>query len=123
MHELPIIKTIYKTVIKYAKDNNAEKVINVYLEIGVLRDFVPELLKKYWNYITEGDIAEGSNLLIREIPAVARCKKCKTEYQIDLNNIVNSNCPKCGCDTGELIKGRELYIYGIQINGKENNNE
>lgn len=115
MHELPIIKTIYKTVIDQATRENANKVLNVYLEIGELRDFIPDLLKKYWAYVTKDSIASESNLLIREIKAKAKCGKCGEEYYIDTLDVENSKCPKCGYDMGELIQGRELVIYGIQI--------
>lgn len=115
MHELPIIKTIYKTVIEHAEKENAKRIINVYLEIGELRDFIPELLKKYWTFVTKDSIASESNLLIREIKASAICGKCGSEYEIDTNAIDEAKCPKCGYDKGKLIHGRELIIYGIQV--------
>lgn len=119
MHELPIIKTVFRNVLEYANRENAEKVNKVYLEVGVLRDFVPELMKKYWAYIVKGSIAEGSTLLLRELPAVAKCGQCGEEYQLDVKDVYNNKCPKCGFDKGALIKGRELIIYSIEIKNKE----
>lgn len=115
MHELPIIKTVFKMVMEYAEKEKAKQINTVYLEIGELRDFVPDYLKKYWEYISIDTIAQDSKLLIREIKPVARCGKCKTEYEINTSDLYNNKCPKCGYDKGELIKGRELIIYSIEI--------
>ncbi|MCQ2086900.1 MAG: hydrogenase maturation nickel metallochaperone HypA [Bacilli bacterium] len=100
---------------EYAEKEHAKRVTTVYLEVGVLRDFIPEYLKKYWEYISTDTIADGSKLLIREIEAKARCGKCNTEYDINMEDLYNNKCPKCGYDKGELIKGRELIIYSIEI--------
>jgi len=121
MHELPITKSIFKSVIAKAESVGAKSVRMVALEIGVLRDFIPEFVQKYWNYITPGSIAEGSVIQIKEIDATASCGKCGTIYRIDTKNIQDSKCPECGYDYGTLITGRELKIVGIEIEScKEN---
>lgn len=115
MHELPLVKSIYNSVVKHAETNNAKKVTKVVLEIGVLRDFVPEIIQKYWDYISKGSITEGSLIIVDEIPASAECGKCHTLYPIDMNDVINSKCPICGYDSGTLITGKELKIRGIEI--------
>lgn len=119
MHELPITKSIFKSVIEKAQSVGAIAVRKVVLEIGVLRDFIPEFVQKYWDYITPGSIAEGSLVDIREIDATAKCGKCGTVYGIDTQNLEGAKCPECGYEFGTLVTGRELKIVGIEIESKK----
>lgn len=115
MHELPFAKSIFKSVISKAEANQAKAVTLTVIEVGVLRDFVPEIVQKYWNYVTKGSIAEGSVIEMREIPATVECKECQTVYEIDVQHLIASHCPKCGCQSGKMLTGRELRIIGIEI--------
>lgn len=118
MHELPLTKSIFKSVVSKAESVDAKKVTRVVLEVGVLRDFIPEFVQKYWDYITPGSLAEGSVIEVREIPALAACGKCGAEYIIDKDNINDSHCPECGYEYGRLISGSELKILAIEIEKK-----
>jgi len=115
MHELPITKSIFKTVVSRAEEAGAKSVRRVVLEIGILRDFIPEIIQKYWDYISKGSIAEGSKIEIREIEASAKCGKCGGVYRIGKNSISDAHCPECGYRFGELVSGSELRILGIEI--------
>jgi len=119
MHELPITKSIFKSVITKAESVNARSVKRVVLEIGILRDFIPEIVQKYWDYISPGSIAEGSRIEIRELNAVAACGRCGNEYTITKDRIATAHCPVCGYDRGQLIAGSELRIVGIEIEKNE----
>ncbi len=115
MHELPLVKSIYKTVINFAQKNGAQKVTRVVLEIGVVRDFIPEIVQKYWDYVSKDSMGQGSSIEIISIPATAKCGKCGTVYSIDTTNLIKSKCPKCKFDRGTLVTGNELKIKGVEI--------
>jgi len=115
MHELPIMKSIFKTVISRAEEVGAKSVNRVVLEIGILRDFIPSLMQKYWDFISPGSIAEGSKIEVREVNASAKCGECGYIYNIEKDNISNAHCPKCGNKFGELVSGSEMRIVGIEI--------
>lgn len=119
MHELPFAKSIFKTVLAKAQENNAKAVTLVALEVGALRDFVPEIVQKYWVYVTKNSLAEGSCIKMREIPATARCAACQCVYEVDTHHIMEAVCPQCGHDKGYMLTGRELRIVGIEIEPKE----
>lgn len=121
MHELPITKSLFKTVMLRAEKENASAVTRVVLEIGILRDFIPSIVQKYWDYISAGSIAQGSIIEIREVNATAQCSRCGATYEISRENLTSSRCPDCGCLTGRLMSGSELRILGIEI--KSNNKE
>ena len=39
------------------------------MQIGVLRDYIPKIMQKYWDYIVKGGIAEndGKTLIVKKI--------------------------------------------------------
>jgi len=115
MHELPITKSIFKTVIARAEASDARVVRRIVLEIGILRDFIPAMVQKYWDYISAGSIAAGSVIEIREVDARAECGNCGCSYTIRRDNIQNAHCPMCGFRYGRLVSGSELRIVGIEI--------
>ncbi|MCQ2815219.1 MAG: hydrogenase maturation nickel metallochaperone HypA [Bacilli bacterium] len=115
MHELPLVKSLFNQVIEVANKNHAKKVTLVVLEMGKLRDFVPEIVQKYWDYVIPGTIMEGSKIIIEEKEATLKCDGCGHIYLLDPVNLYENKCPRCECDTGELITGRELRIRGIEI--------
>jgi len=115
MHELPITKSIFKTVLRRADEAGAVSVRRVVLEIGILRDFIPPMVQKYWDYIASGSIAEGARIEIREVNASAKCGQCGAVYVIDRNNVSDARCPECGFRYGKLLSGSELRIVGIEI--------
>ena len=115
MHELPIMKSIYKTVVTKAESVQATSIRRIVLEVGGLRDYVPEIMQRYWDYIAAGSIAEGARIEVREIDAVAHCGRCGNDYKITRGHFAEPRCPVCGYDRGELIAGSELRIVGIEI--------
>lgn len=123
MHELPITKSIFKSVVKKADSVGAKSVKRVVLEIGILRDYVPEFVQRYWDYISPGSIAEGSVIEIREINAVAACGQCGNEYTITREQISDAHCPVCGYRYGRLLAGDEMRIVGIEIERDHEDNE
>lgn len=115
MHELPFAKSIFHAVVTKAEANGATKVTRVVIEVGVLRDFVPEIVQKYWKYVTKGSMAEDSSIEMNEIPATVTCGDCQTVYEINVHDLVHTHCPQCGCQTGKMLTGRELRIVRIEI--------
>jgi len=122
MHELPITKSIFRLVESKAESVGASSVTKVVLEIGILRDYIPEIVQKYWDYISKGTIAEGSVIEIRDIDAIAACGNCGNEYTITRETISDAHCPACGFKYGRLLAGNELHIVGIEIE-RENNKD
>ena len=115
MHELPLARSMYRTVMTKAQACGATAIKRVVIEAGELREYVEVILQKYWDYVSRGSIAEGAKVELISLPATVRCGKCEKVYAIDAKNLMNSKCPDCGYDRGELLTGRELRIKGIEI--------
>lgn len=115
MHELPFTKGIHKTVLRKAESVGATHVNRVVLEIGVLHDFIPEFVQRYWDFISQGTITEGSLVEIRWKNALVMCGRCNTQYEVDKDGMLDPRCPQCGFEFGTTLSGNEMRIIGIEI--------
>lgn len=115
MHELPFTTGIHKSVMKKAQSVRASHVNRVVLEIGVLHDFVPEFVQKYWDFISRGTLTEGSLVEIRWKNAEVMCGRCHTIFEVDKETMGDPKCPSCGYEFGNTLSGNEMRIVGIEI--------
>ncbi len=99
---------------KYAEDNQASRIVSIYLQVGELRDFEEEWMQRYFDYLSEDTIAEGGRLIVRRIPAAFECKKCANTFTADIRQD-NIKCPGCSCAKNELVKGNEFLIESIEV--------
>lgn len=116
MHEMPIVREVLKTVLKYAEKRNAVQVRTVFLEIGQAHDLVPELVEKYFSFAGKGTVAEGAQVLISRPPVVAMCTVCgaKTE-ELDMHCIHALKCSQCGNEEFKVVTGKEFLIRGVEV--------
>ena len=115
MHELPITESILKIVLKHAESNHVRKVVSVHLRVGKLSDLEDEWIQRYFDYLSKGTLAEGAKLKIERAPVVMRCNTCASSYEVDMANIKDVVCSRCGEPGGTLISGREYYIKDMEV--------
>jgi hydrogenase nickel incorporation protein HypA/HybF len=119
MHELSMAQAIVDTVLDAAEKNNAEEIVEVTIEIGILTMLNPEQLKFLLDVLTEGTLLEKAEIIIEEVPVEIKCRNC--EYT-GLANTDGSDhylaivlCPKCGERNVETITGKECNVKTIKI--------
>jgi hydrogenase nickel incorporation protein HypA/HybF len=112
---LPLTQKILSVVLRYAEINSAEKVIEVCLEIGDLRDFVESITQKYWNYLSKGTVAEGAIIKFDRVTVSFICHSCNNTFYFDFQGLDKSFCPECGSFDSELLTGTELEVKEISI--------
>ncbi len=119
MHELSMAQAIVDTVLDAAEKNNAEEIVEVTIEIGMLTMLNPEQLKFLLGVITEDTLLENAEIIIEDVPVEIECKNCEFE---GLANTDGSDhylaivlCPECGERNVEIIKGRECNVKNIKI--------
>ena len=116
MHELPIIKKILQIVLTYATDQDAKEVRTVTLKVGEMHDLIPELVEKYFSYVTRGTMAEDAKLKMILLPITCTCKDCQMHFVYNLRyGEKTQSCPVCGSEALDLVSGNELLIDNIEI--------
>jgi hydrogenase nickel incorporation protein HypA/HybF len=113
MHEMGIAMQIAEiATTSIPADMQQAKVERVNLKVGKLSAIVPESLRFCFQIVVQDTPLEGAELVIQEIPVVARCNDCGNEWTI---HHAVFTCSKCNSGAIELLSGRELDIESIEI--------
>ena len=95
-----------------AKKENAQKILELDLDIGTLAGIEFESLEFAMEISVKDTMLEYSKININKIVAKASCLDCKNEF--DALNLFN-NCPECKSFNTKLIKGKELQVKSLII--------
>lgn len=111
MHELAVTESILKITTRYALQEQASRVTDVFLVIGDLSSIIDDSVQFYWDFITKDTVCAQSILHFHRITAKAKCKACGHEYH--LKELMP--CPTCNSALFKIIEGEEFYVDSIQI--------
>jgi len=120
MHELSVTESLLNIVLKEARHNRCEKVIEVGITIGRLSSFIPDCIEYYFSFLSKGTIAEGAKLKFRIISPVIVCNNCDQEVKISDPFM---RCPICGSSNIRLVSGRECYVEYIEVEDEKNKDQ
>ena len=114
IHELAITEELLKLVLKYAEENDAQRVISINLQVGELRDFTEEWMQRYFDYLSRGTIAEGGKVVLKTIPVEMECNECMATFRADIKQ-ADIKCPDCSSPSCRVIAGNEFIIESIGV--------
>jgi hydrogenase nickel incorporation protein HypA/HybF len=108
MHELGITENIIEIALKHAQ---GKKINRITLEIGQLSAILPDSIEFCFDACRLGTPLENTVLEIIEIPGLARCCRCGTEFAIAEPFGI------CECGSMDLIfiQGQELQIKELEL--------
>ena len=109
MHELSICTAIAKIAHKAAAGRPVER---VRVDIGHLRQVVPDTLRHSWDMVVFGTPFEGVPLEVRDVPAVIECGQCGTHTELD-DPIFR--CGACGSTETRVVSGDELFVTSLDL--------
>ena len=111
MHELVVTESILEITLRHAKKAGDVRVTDLFLVIGELSSVIDDSVQFYWDFVSEGTVAEGAKLHFRRIPAEFACQACGNKYHLtdDLA------CPKCESNDIRIVAGREFSLEAIEV--------
>jgi hydrogenase nickel incorporation protein HypA/HybF len=109
VHELSICTAIAQIADRAAAGRPVER---VRVDIGHLRQVVPDTLSHSWEMVVFGTPFDGVALDVREVPAVIECRQCG--YHTELDDPI-FRCGACGSADTTVVSGDELYVTSIDI--------
>ena len=116
MHEFGIAVALVEQVVRAAAEHRARKVIAVEVELGAMQLIVPEALTAAFAAASEGTVAQGAALRLREVPAQAVCGHCGAEYAPEIGCYV---CPKCHRAEPKIVRGKEIVLTAVECETDE----
>jgi hydrogenase nickel incorporation protein HypA/HybF len=126
MHELSLAHSIGEIALEAVREQpcGEDRADEVPLRVGAVRVRVgdlsgvdPEALAFCFE-VVRGEWVEtaGAALVIQRCPSRVRCTRCLHESEFSADPLVErSGCPRCGEVTGEVIGGRELEVFGVEL--------
>jgi hydrogenase nickel incorporation protein HypA/HybF len=112
VHELSLCGSIASIVERHAAGRSVSV---IHLQIGQLRQVVPDTLVYCWELVSEGTPLAGSRIDVEAIPARIRCRACDRVAEVgDLPVFV---CGACGGTDTEITSGEEFMITSLELDG------
>ena len=111
MNELGIMIEVVKQVEEAARENQAEKVEKIVLQIGEIASVIPHYVEAVFPAAVYNTMLEDTILEIEIIPANGRCLKCGKVFSLVTQNGICT----CGSEDFEELTGREFILKEIQI--------
>jgi hydrogenase nickel incorporation protein HypA/HybF len=109
VHELSLCRSIYR-IVDRARGGRPVEV--VHLQVGRLRQAVPETLEYCWRLVSDATPLAGSRLEIDHVPVVLDCScGARTTVQDDLV----LTCASCGGSDVSLHSGEELLVTSVDL--------
>ena len=112
VHELSLCGSIGSIVERHAA---GRPVSVIHVQIGQLRQVVPDTLVYCWELVSEGTQLAGSRIDVEAVPARIRCRACDQVTEVgDLPVLV---CHECGSTDTEIVSGEEFMITSLELAG------
>lgn len=112
MHELSVATSIVESVEEETHRAGGSSVSEIVLEIGILSGIIREALDFALEEAIKGTILQEADIRIEEIPGIAKCSSCGTEFRTGDHFTI---CPECMNPYTDIIQGKEMKIKSIKI--------
>jgi hydrogenase nickel incorporation protein HypA/HybF len=109
VHELSICRSIVDIVNRNAAGRDVRA---VHLQVGKLRQIVPETLVYCWSLMNENTPLAASTLEVESIPAAIRCRSCAATTTISQPIMI---CGSCAGTDVEIVAGEEFLITTLDL--------
>jgi hydrogenase nickel incorporation protein HypA/HybF len=113
MHELALAESIATVVERHAR---GRRVTRVEVAVGHLRQVVPPALEFAFELVTRDTVADGAELVLIEVPAAGRCRRCGEESTLAAFPFT---CRACGGWDVEVTAGEELRVESLDVEEEE----
>ncbi len=112
MHELSICQSLLSQIEQTAQFHNVRFAKRVVLGIGPLSGVVDDLLRRAFELLQPGSVAENAILVIESCPVIVECPTCFRSSEVPSNKLV---CPHCQEWRTSLISGDGLVLMQIEF--------
>ncbi len=112
VHEMAVTQALLEMSLTKARESGALAVRRINLVIGDMSSVLDDSVQFYFDFISQGSIAEGAKLVFKRVPIKARCRQCGSEFNPGGDNW---KCPQCLAPQIEIISGNEFFMESIEV--------
>jgi hydrogenase nickel incorporation protein HypA/HybF len=110
MHEMAVTQALLDMALKHCEGH---RITDVYLQVGRMSAIVPDSVEVFFEYLSEGTLAEGARLHFEIVPIEMTCQDCSekmdlSEWEQDAPHVVMQKAFARGCVCG----GKNLRVTG-----------
>lgn len=110
MHELSLCQAIAGVVKPHAAGRRVDV---VRVQVGALRQVVPESLSFCWTLVREHEDMAEAELELELVPAEVACRGCGAQSQIASRFSVA--CPQCNSADVTVVRGEEFLVTSVDV--------
>lgn len=110
VHELSLCHAIAGVVKPHAVGRRVDV---VHVQVGALRQVVPESLEFCWSLVREHESMPDARLELELVPAEVACRSCEERSTIESRWSVS--CPRCGSADVEVVRGEEFLVTSLDV--------
>lgn len=113
MHEIGIVKSMCKTVVDYAHENNVQNIKEIVCEVGELSLVIPDYVNQLFPVVKKDHPElDDAEIIMEPVPGLAECDDCD-----EIFNVIQYEgyCPNCGSFNKTVLSGQEFTIKEIHI--------
>lgn len=110
MHELSLCGAIADIATRQCDDRTVQV---IHLQIGQLRQVVPDTLTFCWEMVTAQTPLAGSVLDVERVPAQLHCRAC--DAQFGLAEPLTFACAACGGIDVAVVAGEEFAVTALEL--------
>ena len=110
VHELSLCGSIANIVTRHAA---GRPVSVIHVQVGQLRQVVPDTLVFCWELVSEGTPLAGSRIDVEGVPARMRCRACGQVAEV--GDLPVFACRDCGSIDAEVIAGEEFMVTSLDL--------
>ena len=104
------------SIVEAATDEAKQRGVNVnavHLRLGALSGVVKDALLFSYEVACQDTPLAGSRLIIEDVPVTVFCRHCKQNRV--LASMQSFTCPDCGTPAGEVVQGKELEVFALEV--------
>ncbi len=110
MHEFSVAESLVEQIGEIVAENGLAEVDRVELEVGELRQVVPEILQLAFRETARDTPAEAAELVLKEVEARAECRRCRRTFRPDPWDY---SCPACDVADAKVLAGDGLVLKSV----------
>jgi len=110
MHELSLCGSIYQIVERAAA---GRPISVIHLQVGRLRQVIPDTLTYCWSLVSEDTELAGSQLMVESMPVTLHCRLCGVDTAVSKDLLLL--CGSCESTEVSVTGGEEFLLASLEL--------